>query len=267
MPAYARPTDLVDALGLMAQGYRVLAGGTDLYPGAEATLSGNILDITALATLQGITHNNGLRIGAATTWTAIAAATLPPALHALQQAARAVGGRQIQNVGTIGGNLCNASPAADGVPPLLILNAEVELTAVDNTRRIPLSHYLTGPRTADLRPGELLTALHIPPAALQGRSTFLKLGARRHLVISIAMVALRLTTQAGRITGAFAAVGSCSAIAQRLPLVEQALLAGKEIEAAHLAPLTPIDDIRATAAYRREAARELLCRAARVLSA
>jgi CO/xanthine dehydrogenase FAD-binding subunit len=265
MPAYARPTDLTEALELLARGHHVLAGGTDLYPPAGATLAGDILDISALSGLQGISLDNGLRIGATTTWTEIAEAKLPPALHALQLAARVVGGRQIQNAGTIGGNVTNASPAADGVPPLLILNAEVELTSLEETRRLALSDYLKGPRRVDLRPVELLTALHIPAASLLGRSTFLKLGARSHLVISIAMVALRVVTEGGRITDAFAAVGSCSATALRLSLVEQALIAGAEIVPAHLEALNPIDDIRATADYRREAALELLRRAAEEL--
>lgn len=266
MPAYARPKDMPTALALLAQGHRVLAGGTDVYPQAGPTLGGDILDITDLADLQSITLDHGLRIGAATTWTAIADATLPPALHALQQAAHTVGGRQIQNAGTIGGNLCNASPAADGIPPLLILNAEVELKSATTTRRLPLANWVKAPRRVDMQPGEMLTALHIPADALQGRSRFLKLGARSHLVISIAMVAIRLVTENGRITQAFAAVGSCSGIAQRLPLVEAALINGAPIEAAHLAALSPIDDIRATAAYRREAALELLRRAAQDLA-
>ncbi len=266
MPAYARPTDLGAALALRAAGYRVLAGGTDLYPAVGATLAGDILDITALPDLRGIDLADGLRIGAATPWTAIAEATLPPALIALQQAARVVGGRQIQNAGTIGGNLCNASPAADGIPPLLVLDAAVELASATGTRRIPLQTYLKGPRRVDLQPAELLTAILIPPSALRGRSAFTKLGARSHLVISIAMVAVRLVTTAGRITQARVAVGACSATAQRLPLAEAALHGATQTDAAklirseHLAALAPIDDIRATATYRCEAALELLRR-------
>ena len=267
MHAYARPQDLNDALRFLAQGPRVLAGGTDLYPAAGPTLAGDMLDITDLAALKGITVADSLRIGAATTWTTIAETTLPPALQALQQAARVIGGRQIQNAGTIGGNLCNASPAADGIPPLLVLEAEVELTSSTGIRHLPLALWLKGPRRVDLRPDELLTAIHIPAAGLQGRSQFLKLGARSHLVISIAMVAVRIVKEGGKITGAFAAVGACSGTAQRLPLVEAALTHGKPLNADHLAALSPIDDIRATAAYRREAALELLRRAVEELAA
>jgi CO/xanthine dehydrogenase FAD-binding subunit len=266
MPQYARPTHLAEALALRAAGYGVLAGGTDLYPAAGAELAGDVIDITGLDDLQGIRAQAGLRIGAATSWTAIAEARLPLALRALQQSAVVVGGRQIQNAGTIGGNLCNASPAADGIPPLLVLQAEVEIASARGIRRMALQDFLTGPRRVDLRVGELLTAILIPEAALAGRSGFAKLGARSHLVISIAMVAVRIVAEGGHIRQAFAAVGACSATAQRLPLVEAALAGGQVAGAAdrirpeQLEALTPIDDIRATAAYRREAALELLRR-------
>lgn len=209
--------------------------------------------------------DEGLRIGAATSWAEIAAADLPPACHALQVAARAVGGRQVQVAGTIGGNLCNASPAADGVPPLLVLGAEVELVSATGTRRLPLPEFLLGPRRTALASGEVLTAVQIPKAALQGRSAFVKLGARAHLVISIAMVAVRLEVVAGRIAGAAIAVGACSPVALRLPAVEAALTGAPvdqaldRISAGEVAAaLSPIDDVRATADYRREAAVELV---------
>ncbi|MGB4909125.1 MAG: FAD binding domain-containing protein, partial [Tabrizicola sp.] len=130
MPDYARPQSMTEALRLVAEGScRVLAGGTDLYPGAGVQLAGSVLDLGSVRGLSGIKIGQGLRIGATTPWTAIAEAELPAACRALQQAALQVGGRQVQNAGTIGGNLCNASPAADGVPPLLALEAEVELVS------------------------------------------------------------------------------------------------------------------------------------------
>lgn len=266
---YARPTALPEALRLLAQGgWRVLAGGTDLYPGAGAQLSGPVLDLSGVPGLCGLTMGEGLRIGAATTWAEIAAADLPPACNALQAAARAVGGRQVQVAGTIGGNLCNASPAADGVPPLLVLGAEVELVSATGSRRLPVPEFLLGPRRTALALGEMLTAVLIPKAALQGRSAFVKLGARAHLVISIAMAAVRLEVVEGRIAGAAIAVGACSPVALRLPAVEAALTGAPPPEALHRisagevqAALSPIDDVRATADYRREAAVELIRRA------
>lgn len=266
---YARPGTLAEAVEDLGQGgWRVLAGGTDLYPGAGASLGGRVLDLTCLPGLSGIEGGQGLRIGAATTWTAIAEADLPLACRALQQAARQVGGRQVQNVGTIGGNLCNASPAADGVPPLLALGAEVELVSATGSRRLPLNQFILGPRRTALGPDEILAAVVIPEAALQGRSAFVKLGARTHLVISIAMVAARLVVEGGRVREAMVAVGSCSPVAVRLAAVEAALAGADVAEAPDLvtaadvrAALSPIDDVRATAAYRREAAVELVRRA------
>lgn len=271
MRSYARPQTLDEAIGLIAQApRRILAGGTDLYPVAGMQLDGDVLDLTGIPALCGMTPGDGLRIGACTTWTAIAEADLPPALRCLQQAARQVGGRQVQNAGTIGGNLCNASPAADGVPPLLALDAGVELTGPSGQRQMPLAQFLTGPRQTRRAADEMLTAVILPPAALQGQSAFVKLGARAYLVISIAMVAARVEVTAGRITKAALAVGACSGVAQRLPMVEAALVGATasdgpgRIHAADLAAaLSPIDDVRATAGYRLAAATELVRRAVR----
>jgi CO/xanthine dehydrogenase FAD-binding subunit len=250
----------------------VVAGGTDWFP-AQGTrpLTGDLVDITRVPGLRGITHDAaGWRIGGATTWTDVIRADLPPAFDGLKSAAREVGSIQIQNAGTIAGNLCNASPAADGVPPLLTLGAMVELASVNGTRRMPLDTFLRGPRQTARMPGEVLTALMIPdqPAGAQG--AFLKLGARHYLVISIAMVAAVLTLEQGRITQAALAVGSCSATAQRLPALEAALTGrtAQEVWAAgaalitpaHLAPLAPIADVRGSAEYRMEAAATLCAR-------
>ena len=268
MTAYARPADLETALALAAQGRVVLAGGTDLYPVAGAELAGDVLDITGVDALRGFTRGAGLRIGGCTTWTEIAEASLPPALAGLQDAARMVGGRQVQNVGTLAGNLCNASPAADGVPPLLTLAAEVELASVRGARRMGLADFLTGPRKTVRQPDEVLVAVHIPEAALLGKAAFEKLGARAYLVISIASVAVRSVTNGGLVTDIAVAVGACSGVAQRLPLVEAALTGASVDGLAALvraedvaAALSPIADIRASAGYRLIAATELVARA------
>lgn len=268
MTSYLHPATLQEALQALGAETRILAGGTDLYPATpEATLAGDLMDVTAIPDLRSITHRpDGLRIGACATWSDIATAALPLALRALQQAALQVGGKQIQNAGTIGGNLCNASPAADGIPPLLAVDAVVELSSVTGTRHLGLSDFLLGPRKTARRPAEMLTAILIPTASLTGQSQFLKLGARAYLVISIAMVAVRLTAQNGQITSAALAVGACSATATRLGAVEAALigqpLATATIDASAVAAaLSPLDDLRATAAYRTQAATELLRRA------
>jgi CO/xanthine dehydrogenase FAD-binding subunit len=275
---YDRPETLPGALELLARASRVvLAGGTDLYVATGApALEGEVLDISGVGELKGITRGGGSwRIGAGTTWSAVRAAALPPAFDALKAAAAEVGGRQIQNAGTVGGNLCNASPAADGVPPLLALDAEVELASAAGVRRLPLGSFIAGPRRTARREDEIVTAVLVPETAAVGRSAFLKLGARRHLVISIVMVAARLVVEAGRVRRAALAVGACSPVARRLPAVE-ARLAGapagpglaERIDPAEVAAaLAPIDDLRGSAGYRAAAAAELLRRAVAGLAA
>ncbi|MFA9232238.1 MAG: xanthine dehydrogenase family protein subunit M, partial [Microgenomates group bacterium] len=142
MPSYARPTTVTEAVALLAQApYVLVAGATDLYPAAG--LNGDLMDLLGIDGLTGTTKSaEGFRIGACTTWTTLAEADLPPAFAALQAAALQVGGRQVQNVGTIGGNLCNASPAADGVPPLLLMHTSVELASPRGSRRMMLAEFL-----------------------------------------------------------------------------------------------------------------------------
>lgn len=269
---HAAPASLSQALALMAEGgWQPLAGGTDLYPATDAPdLAGDILDLGSVPGLAGLSIDDGhLRIGAATTWATLAEAPLPPACTALQQAARQVGGRQIQNMGTIGGNLCNASPAADGIPPLLALDALVELASASGTRRVPISDFVIGPRRTARKAAELVTALLLPPAALTGRSSFLKLGARAHLVISIVMVAARVDLDAdGHVAKAALAIGACAPSARRLGVLERSITGlspdaaiARITPAALAASLAPIDDIRGTAEYRLAAATELARRA------
>ncbi|WP_340119417.1 xanthine dehydrogenase family protein subunit M [Pelagibius sp. 7325] len=275
MGSYLRPEGLEDAVAALADGRcTVLAGGTDFYPARVGRAPGlaaddRILDITALDGLRGITQTaEGFRIGALTTWSDVLRAPLPPLFTALKQAAREVGGVQIQNAGTLAGNLCNASPAADGVPPLLAMDAEVELTSQGGSRRLALDDFILGNRKTAKRADELLTALHIPAFSTRSRSAFLKLGARKYLVISIVMVALLVDLdEDGTVVKARVAVGSCAARAHRLPAVEGALTGQPfdedlraRIGEEQLDPLAPIDDIRGTAGYRREAAVALIRR-------
>jgi CO/xanthine dehydrogenase FAD-binding subunit len=268
---YARPSNLDDALALLAEsGARIIAGGTDIYPGAgERPLQGGYVDVSNISALRGVRlDGDSVRIGAATTWSDIARADLPPAFDALKVAARDVGAVQIQNRGTIAGNLCNASPAADGAPPLLILDAEVELASRRGTRRLPLDVFIDGVRRTLLAPDEVMIAIVTPLPASTMRSAFFKLGARRYLVISIAMVAVALDVVEGIVRDARIAVGACSAVAQRMRQAERRLIGapassglGALIEAKDLLQLTPIDDIRASADYRHDAALTLLRRA------
>jgi len=276
MSGYARPSRLSEALRILARTPRpVLAGGTDFYPSRVAqALPAEVLDITALRELRGITAKRGhWRIGAATTWSEVIAAKLPLLFDGLKLAAREVGGEQIQNTGSVAGNLCNASPAADGVPALLALDASVELGSTKGVRQLPLNEFILGPRRTALRPGELVTAVLVPKPDTAAASHFLKLGARKYLVISIVMASAVIEHRSGKVVNARVAVGSCSPVALRLPALE-AQLKGKRFDAsladwvnpAQLAVLEPIADVRASADYRRQAALELVRRLLREMA-
>jgi len=268
--AYLRPASLEEALeALAARPLTVLAGGTDHYParvGRDAVE--DILDLTALASLKGISRAlAGWRIGAATSWTDVIEARLPPLFDALKLAAREVGGVQIQNAGTVAGNLCNASPAADGVPALLVLDASVELASRRGSRLVPLEDFIVGPRKTARAADELVTAVLVPAPRHDARSHFLKLGARKYLVISIAMVAIVVETEQGTVRAARIAVGACSPVARRLPSLEKALEGralddklAELVRPEHVAALQPIDDVRSSADYRRHAATVLVRR-------
>ncbi|MCZ4353927.1 xanthine dehydrogenase family protein subunit M [Roseovarius aestuarii] len=248
---------------------RIVAGGTDYFPSLrQGQIDDDLLDVSRLGELQGVTRTDaGWRIGGATTWTTIAHAPLPPAFDALKLAALEVGARQIQNQGTIAGNICNASPAADGVPPLLALNAMVEIGSVGGRRMVGLSDFITGVRQIDLKPGEMVVALHIPDISETATSSFSKLGSRKHLVISIVMVAAVVEVKAGKLTDVRIAVGSCSPVAKRLPELE-ARLVGQAVGdlgdidfgcGQALAPLSPISDVRGSDEYRLDVVTEI-CR-------
>ena len=250
---------------------QILAGGTDFYPAlGERLPQRDVVDITALGEIRGISFEpEYVRIGGLTTWTELIRTSLPRSFDALKAAAREVGSVQIQNRGTVAGNLCNASPAADGVPPLLALDAEVELASAVGSRRMPLAHFITGNRKTQRRADEILAAVLIPRRMEHAASAFLKLGARKYLVISISMVAAVVQVdEVRRVAEAHVAVGSCSVSARRLGALEKDLVGRRAdskiagvVSAEHLADLSPIDDVRATAEYRRDASLTLVRRA------
>jgi CO/xanthine dehydrogenase FAD-binding subunit len=278
MGSYLRPTEVGEALAaLTARPRVVVAGGTDYYPARVGRpLDDDVLDVTALAALRHLSDEGGRhRIGALTTWTDLIRADLPPWFRGLKLAAREIGGPQVQNAGTIVGNVGNASPAADGVPCLLALDAVVQLASSKAERTVPLADFITGNRATVRRPDELITGLLIPKPRHPARATFLKLGARKYLVISIVMVsAVVERTSDGTVAAARVAVGSCSAVARRLYELERVLVGrrldaglGRLVTGEHLSALSPIDDVRGTAAYRRDAARILVGRALAELGA
>jgi CO/xanthine dehydrogenase FAD-binding subunit len=279
--AFLRPAGLGEALLALASGgpggapWVIVAGATDHYPArvGRAPVE-DVLDVTSIGRLRGIAAvDGGWQIGALATWTDLVETPLPPLFDGLRAAALAVGGMQIQARGTVVGNVCNASPAADGMPNLLALDAQVELVSRGGARIVPIGQFVTGNRQTAKRPDELVTGLFVP-APVSGtavRSAFEKLGSRAYLVISIAMVAAVVEIAADRtIARVRVAVGACSEVAQRLPSLEAALVgavASPDSAAVarpdHLAGVSPIDDVRGTAVYRREAALELVRRALR----
>lgn len=269
---YSRPKTLDAAVHVLAQnGGQILSGGTDFFPAlGDRPAPNRVVDISGLAEIRGIAvEADHVRIGGLTTWSELVATPLPRCFDGLKSAAREIGGIQIQNRGTVAGNLCNASPAADGVPPLLALDAEIELVSAAGTRRVPLADFIVGNRKTVRRPDEILASVIVPRTLDDASSVFLKLGARRYLVISIAMVAAVVKTDgSGRVADARVAVGSCSAAARRLSTLERALIGapartglGAIALAEHLAQLSPINDVRAAASYRNDAALTLVRRA------
>jgi xanthine dehydrogenase small subunit len=273
MAAYFRPKTLEEALAIRDERQvSVLAGGTDVYP-AQANRVGwgdmrrdDILDISAIDELKGIEEiADGLRFGALTTWSQLRRAALPPAFAGYRLAARDIGGAQVQNRGTLVGNICTASPAGDGMPCLLSLDAQIELASQRNRRTVPVHEFIIGYRQTACARDELVTAIVFPHHPAGSIGDFLKLGARRYLVISIAMAAAVVTVDAsGLITHASVAVGACSEVATRLPdletaLIDQPLVAAPDlITPEHFAPLKPIGDLRASGHYRDSAARDLV---------
>ena len=271
MSDYLRPDTLPEALdALSARRLTIIAGGTDHYPARVGRpLDEDMLDITAIDDLRGIEdRGDHFRVGALTTWTDIIESDLPPCFRGLQQAARAVGGVQIQNTATVAGNLCNASPAADGAPNLLALDAVVELASARGERVTPLADFITGNRTTSRAPHEMVVAVTIPKPAPGTESLFLKLGARSYMVISIVMVALVIEPDGDCVGSARIAVGACAPVSRRLAALEESLIGarldgglGALVEASHLTgALDPIDDIRGSAAYREDATLTLLRR-------
>jgi CO/xanthine dehydrogenase FAD-binding subunit len=275
--SYERPESLAAALDLLPRReWTILAGGTDVYPAAAEAFAwgrpgpAHVLDVSAIAGLGAIEETaDAFRIGCLATWQRIVDSDLPDWFRCLRLAGREIGGAQIQNRATLAGNICNASPAADGVPALLALDARVELHAASGARIVALSDFILGNRQTARGRDELVTAILVPKRGPSARSTFLKLGARRYLVISIAMVAAAIDAdESGRIDHARIAVGACSEVAARLPALERALI-GKSldepledlVEDAMVAPLSPIADVRGSAEYRRNSALVLARRA------
>jgi xanthine dehydrogenase iron-sulfur cluster and FAD-binding subunit A len=273
-PTYYRPRTLDDALEILAQRpgeVKPVAGGTDLLVAAKdgQLRRADLFDLSAVPELKGIEEQDGyIWIGGAATHTEILESPLLVRwAPALPQACAVVGGPQIRNRGTLGGNLANGSPAADGVPPLFVGEAEVELVSVNGRRRVPIGEFFTGYRQTVLAPDELILGVRLPKR--QGvRGAFLRLGQRQAQAISKVSVAVNMTFSEGRPDFVRVALGAVAPTVIRAPQTEAALAAGgfeglRRAKEAVQAEVKPIDDLRSSRDYRRAMAAVLLERAVR----
>jgi carbon-monoxide dehydrogenase medium subunit len=265
-------SEALAALGERGDDATVLAGGTDVmvqYLAGQLAPS-TLLHIRRLDALRGISCNGATRLGALTThWQLMTSPEIAREHAALCEAAATVGGRQTQNAGTIGGNIVNASPAADLLPPLLVANASLTLQSSSGTRTMALDDFLLGRKQTARNADELLTAIALEPPAPRTGETYLKIGRRRAMEVAIVGLAARLTfAEDGTVTDARLAVCSVAPTAYRASEAE-ASLRGTRLEkdavtsAAQLlaSSASPIDDPRATATYRRRVLAPLLERA------
>jgi carbon-monoxide dehydrogenase medium subunit len=265
---YRKPFTIEETLkGLLEYGDRakVVAGGTDLMVQMkQGLLSPQILfDISRIGELRKIEErDDGVYIGAAATMAEIGAWFNSRAgYRALLDGVNSVGSRQVRNVATIGGNLCNAVPSADTAPPLIALQAELQLVgAGGGSRRIGAEQFFRGPRETILATGELLTGIILPPLNPRQRSRYLKLGPRNGMDLAIVGVAVSVTfNEANQVDGVRMALGAVAPVPLRVKSIEDYLV-GKHLteetaeECGRLAQeaCSPISDLRASADYRRE---------------
>jgi len=271
MTRILRPDSFAQAAELLAQhgpGARLIAGGTDTLTrlNAGAPSPATWIDLSGVTEGREIRVAHGaLELGALVSFEGMArSAVLADALPALHQAANIMGSLQIRTRGTLGGNLCNASPAGDSIPPLLITDAVVLLLGVDGPRQVVLQDFLLAPGETSMAPGELLTAVRCPVVP-DTRSAFVRVGARAHHVITKASAAMACRVDDGRLHDVRFALGAVAPTVIRAPTVEAAL-EGQRLTAAVLQQAAqasadaarPIDDVRSTATYRREACRQLV---------
>jgi CO/xanthine dehydrogenase FAD-binding subunit len=252
------PRSLDAALALRAEhpGSVPIQGGTDVMIDLNFDRSRPdvLLNLNEVPELRGWSSVNGtLRLGAGLTYAEVERGPLAEALPALAEASRTVGSPQIRNRGTIGGNLGTASPAGDALPPLLIEAAEVEVSSVRGSRTLPLREFLRGPKLNALEPDELITSVLVRPSGAP--QTFMKVGPRNAMVISVVSLALCADRERGELRASFGSAGPIAG------LVTAALADRNAFPEQVAAAASPIDDIRGSAAYRRHALRVLTERA------
>jgi len=265
-----RPKSLDEALKLLAtlEKAKPIAGGTDLIPlmrEVEVEVE-HLIDLGGIGELRFIEEGDGyIRIGATTTLSDLVDSTLIASkAPALWEAASSMGSVQIRNRGTIGGNLCNASPAADLGPPLIALGAEAEIRSVDKARWIPVEEVFAGPKVNSLAGDELLTSVRfkIPPRG--AGSAFEKIGRRRGMTLALVNAAAYIELEDETCRSARIALGAVAEKPLRLREAEGRLMGERvneelieEVSELCSKLVRPIDDVRASAWYRREMSRVL----------
>ena len=231
-----------------------IQGGTDVMVelNFDRARPAALLNLNEVTELRGWSRENGmLRLGSGLTYTE--AMTLAEPLRALAEASRTVGGPQIRNRGTIGGNLGTASPAGDALPPLLVYRAEVDAASETGSRRLPLEEFLIGPKRNALAEDELIVAVLVHEVG--SRQTFMKVGPRNAMVIAVVSLAMCVDDEVGEIRASFGSAGPVPGLVSA-KLDEADDLPERVAEAA-----SPIDDVRGTARYRRHALQVLTSRA------
>jgi len=258
---YLKPNSVAEAAELLeSTGGTILAGGTDLcvYMAEGLCIPEALIDISGIESMRGIRLEGDLiRVGACTAIAEIASSEVLPTC--LRQGARSIGSPQIRNLGTIGGNVCNASPCGDTLAPLLTLDARFVLRSAGGTRTVKGVDFFTGPKQTVLEPGEILESIEIPAATCEKMSAFRMIGNRKGQAISQVNASACVTIAEGRMADVRVAVGSVAPIPLRLASLEE-VLTGKAIEDVDLAEIRepvlegirPIDDVRSTASYRQE---------------
>lgn len=271
-PPVVSPANLSEALSLRASGeYHPLAGGTDFMvqlAADAAELPAAVLDLSRLAELKGIgTDGYEVTVGALTTYTELRHSPVISArLPALVEAAATIGAAQIQNRGTIGGNICNASPAGDTLPVLLAVDAEFDVGSVRGERSVRADSFWTGYRETALAHDELLLRVRFPVDHSR-RTRFRKVGTRAAQAISKVVIALSYRADDGVWRDVRVALGSVAATTMRSAAAEAVLEGSRPSESvadeaarALAGEITPIDDVRSTAEYRRSVSARVLHR-------
>ena len=244
------PRTLDEALGLKAQlpDARFVQGGTDVLVelNFDRSRPPALINLNEVEELRGFTRENGtLVLGAGLTYAEAMKGEVAERLPALAEASRTVGSPQIRNRGTIGGNLGTASPAGDALPPLLLEDAELQVASVRGERRLRLADFLLGVKQNALEPDEMVVAVRVQPSG--SAQTFMKVGPRNAMVISVCSLALQVDRNRGELRAAF---GSA---APTVRLVTAAIEDAESFSSLVAAAASPIDDVRGTAAYRRHA--------------